>query len=86
MDDREQLIQRSQGMMAWHAEKNPEYVVNRKLEVGRWLLRVQWRSRDNAWGRFGGGWNWALGFRIGGSTLLIDLILLSIILRRRKRN
>jgi len=30
------------------------------------------------WGRFGGGWNWKLGFQMGGNTLLISLLICEI--------
>lgn len=29
-------------------------------------------------GRFGGGWNWKVGFQIGGRTLIISLLIGSI--------
>lgn len=29
-------------------------------------------------GRFGGGWNWKLGFQAGGKTLIISLLVFSI--------
>lgn len=32
-----------------------------------------WRGSDGM-GRFGGGWNWCLGFRIGGSSIYIELL------------
>lgn len=27
------------------------------------------------WGRFGGGWNWKLGFQAGSKTLIISLLI-----------
>lgn len=39
-------------------------------------MKIKWKRGDpNAfWGRFGGGWNWKLGFQAGGSTLIISLL------------
>lgn len=38
-----------------------------KVEVVR-------NSKADLFGRFGGGWNWNLGFQAGGSTLIINLL------------
>jgi len=40
------------------------------------LPRVKWshRPKDALWGRFGGGWNWKLGFQIGSTTLIVSLL------------
>ena len=35
----------------------------RKWRFGRLSIDFSWRSRKNLWGRFGGGWNWELGFQ-----------------------
>lgn len=39
----------------------------------RKMERYGWRGTDGM-GRFGGGWNWCLGFRIGGSSIYIELL------------
>lgn len=44
----------------------------------RLRVTVTQRSSSDPLGRFGGGWQWALGFRFGSSTLLLDLLVLSI--------
>lgn len=36
--------------------------------------RYGWRGSDGM-GRFGGGWNWCLGFRAGGSSIYIALLI-----------
>lgn len=47
--------------------------------IKRWNLKYftikfEWRSRKNLWGRFGGGWNWHLGFQSSGSTLILFIL------------
>lgn len=57
-----------------------ELEIRRELALGR--LRVSYRRRPGTmlWGRFGGGWQWALGFRSGGSTLLLQLLVCEVTL------
>jgi len=46
--------------------------------VGRLELGFSWTSKKNLWGRFGGGWNWKLGFQSGGRTLILNLLVFSL--------
>lgn len=55
-----------------------DYVFDKRLEIGRLKIRVDMRKRNGWMGRFGGGWNWKLGISIGGSTVLIDLLVISV--------
>ena len=52
----------------------------RKTLFHRGPLHISYtrRSADLLWGRFGGGWQWALGFRMGSTTLLINLLICSV--------
>lgn len=53
--------------------------INKKARIGRVTLGFEWRSaKQNFMGRFGGGWNWALGFQAGGSTILIRLLVCTV--------
>lgn len=52
--------------------------VVRTLRVGAWKVRYRWRSRHAPFGRFGAGWQWALGFRLGRGTLLVNCLIFSI--------
>ena len=62
-----------------------DYVFDKTWLIGRWKINASMR-RTNGWmGRFGGGWNWALGFKAGGRTLLINLLVMSISISRPKR-
>jgi len=56
-----------------------------KKSIGRLEFAFGYRSKDNAWGRFGGGWNWKLGVQIGGATVLINLLICSLRISIRKR-
>lgn len=61
--------------------------VYRKLTIGRLCIAYSRRSKDELWGRFGGGWNWKLGLQAGYTTLVINLLICSItiaILQRPK--
>jgi hypothetical protein len=42
--------------------------------VGRVKFVFNWRATPGPWGRFGGGWNWAIGFEAGGSTVMLHLL------------
>jgi hypothetical protein len=37
------------------------------------------RSPDCFMGRFGGGWNWMVGFRAGGRTLILHCLVFDLI-------
>jgi hypothetical protein len=39
---------------------------------------VSWRGPKVAMGRFGGGWQWAVGFEVGGSTIILNLLVFCI--------
>ena len=44
------------------------------------MIKISYSHKKSTelWGRFGGGWNWKLGFQIGGNTLLISLLIYEI--------
>ena len=56
----------------------PEYFINKSIKFGRLKITFQWRNKDNLFGRFGGGWNWELGFQLGMNTLIINLLVCCI--------
>lgn len=55
-----------------------EYIANKIFTFGKWNIRYSHRSKNNFWGRFGGGWNWKLGIQIGGSTIIMSLLIAEI--------
>lgn len=52
--------------------------VQRTLRLGRLTIKYERRFRSNMWGRFGGGWNWKLGFQAGHGTLILNLLVASL--------
>jgi hypothetical protein len=47
--------------------------------LGRLKITFSWRSRKDWMGRFGGGWQWKLGIQVGGSTVLLSLLICELI-------
>jgi hypothetical protein len=56
----------------------PRLEVRREFRIGRLRAVYNRRSRKNLWGRFGGGWNWRIGVDIGGSTVIVNLLVASL--------
>jgi hypothetical protein len=54
----------------------------KKFKILNWEIILDKRSRHSFMGRFGGGWNWKLGFQAGGGTLIISLLVMDLILRK----
>ena len=52
--------------------------VVKHIRLGWIRFRFQWRSARNLMGRFGGGWNWRLGFQAGGHTLQLHFLVFSL--------
>ena len=66
-------------------EKLPRLEWKRAAQIGRLHMRVEWRSKRNLWGRFGGGWNWGLGTQVGSTTVLIRLLVFTVVFSWRPR-
>jgi hypothetical protein len=49
--------------------------IDKRWKLGRIKIRFHYRSANHFWGRFGGGWQWELGFR-ASSWRSINLMLL----------
>jgi len=60
--------------------------VNKSMNVGRIKASIDFRSKDEPWGRFGGGWNWALGFQLAQRTLIVRLFVFSIKIVVERKN
>lgn len=52
--------------------------VHRKFRLLRWNVTVSTCKKRGLWDRFGGGWKWSLGVRVGGSTVLIDCLTFTV--------
>lgn len=44
----------------------------------RFTITFEQRKKSSYMGRFGGGWNWELGFQICSDNLIINLLVMSI--------
>lgn len=60
--------------------------IRKKFTIGRLEIEFLWRSKKNLMGRFGGGWNWALGFKGLGKTTIIHLLICSLRFHFRKKD
>lgn len=60
--------------------------IHKQVEIGRLIIVFSWRDKDLLWGRFGGGWNWHVGFQAGGKTLIIFLLVCSLRFEWRKKS
>ena len=49
------------------------YWIYRRWEVLNSRIRFDWQY-PKGFGRFGGGWDWRVGFAIGGDTLMLELL------------
>jgi len=52
-----------------------EYLYRKKFNLN---IVVEQRKRSSFMGRFGGGWNWCLGFELGGDSLILNLLVLMV--------
>ncbi len=58
--------------------------IRKRFNIGALRVSFCWKSSKCLMGRFGGGWQWALGFRSSGSTLLLDCLVFSLMISRSK--
>lgn len=50
-------------------------MINKSGENRIYKYRLEFPMPANkAWGRFGGGWQWKLGFQAGGKTVIFNLL------------
>jgi hypothetical protein len=56
----------------------PKTEVLKKWRVGRLNIQYHWRSKKNFMGRFGGGWNWELGFQASGRTVILNCLVFTL--------
>ncbi|MGW8593202.1 hypothetical protein ACWGLC_16045 [Dietzia sp. NPDC055877] len=53
-------------------------------EWGRYAFKYEHRSTDNAMGRFGGGWDWELGFQASRNELIVNMLVASLRIYRMR--
>ena len=52
--------------------------IKREIKIGRLRIVFNFVSKGCFMGRFGGGWNWKVGFQAGGRTLIFNLFIFSL--------
>jgi len=55
-----------------------KYLINRKWQINKLNVALEWRSKKNLIGRFGGGWNWNVGVQWGSRDLILNLLVFMI--------
>lgn len=55
-----------------------EMTFDKTIRVFNREVKFEKRSKDNGWGRFGGGWQIEFGFQKGSRSLIINLFVMSI--------
>ncbi len=58
--------------------------IRKHFNIGALRVSFCWKSSKCFMGRFGGGWQWALGFRSSRSTLLLNCLVFSLMISRSK--
>lgn len=58
--------------------------IYKKVKVGKIGFSFEWRSSKCMWGRFGGGWQWALGFEASKRSLLLNCLIFSVMIWRER--
>jgi len=66
-------------MKPWFSDTEKEW----KCSFGKYEVYYSRRSRNGIMGRFGGGWNWKLGFQASGKTLLLSLLVSELTITRK---
>lgn len=61
-----------------YGTKNKIIGLELELSICRFKIEFEFKSSKNLCGRFGGGWNWKLGFQLGGKTLILNFLIFSI--------
>ncbi len=52
--------------------------IRKKWTLGNFETTFQWKSSKELMGRFGGGWNWKVGFQIGSTTIIFNVLVFTI--------
>lgn len=52
--------------------------IRKETKICRLRVVFDFVSKDCVMGRFGGGWDWEVGFQVGGRTILFNLLVFSL--------
>lgn len=69
---------------AFDALEKPKSI-QRKWQIGRLEIAFTWNSSVHFWGRFGGGWNWALGFQASRRSILLSLLICYVVFTLKRQ-
>jgi hypothetical protein len=50
----------------------------KKFKIGKYKFAYERRDKSGVMGRFGGGWQYKLGIDIGGSTVILNLLVATL--------
>jgi hypothetical protein len=54
--------------------------IYKAFKIGNLHASFRWRDGKNSLGRFGAGWQWALGFEASRSALLLHCLIFSLMI------
>ena len=52
--------------------------IKKEINIGRLRIVFDFVSKACFMGRFGGGWDWKIGFQMGGKTIILNLLIFSL--------
>jgi hypothetical protein len=58
--------------------RHNNFAIDKTVQYGRFKAGITWRSSKSIWGRFGGGWQWKLGFQASRTIIIISLLVMEI--------
>jgi hypothetical protein len=67
--------------MTWHTKQ----FIEKNWTIRGCRIKFEWRDPKSPMGRFGGGWNWNVGVQVGGSTVILNLLVCSLRFDRKRR-
>ena len=74
------------GIIRYNQSNPIDYVYRWGVVLFRQIkIEIEQRSKKSLWGRFGGGWNWQLGFEVGRTSILIHYLVGTVRIKRLKR-
>ncbi|KKN81375.1 hypothetical protein LCGC14_0319880 [marine sediment metagenome] len=71
--------------MVEHNEAHPQRSSERHWSMAGFEFNYERRDPKHHWGRFGGGWDYRLGIDVGGSTVIVNLLVASVQITRKDK-
>lgn len=60
--------------------------IKKETKIGGLRLVFNFVSKDCFMGRFGGGWDWKVGFQAGGRTIIFNLLIFTLRIEVQKKS